>query len=904
MAYNVPGLRRRYPYTCDSSWFKEFMERFIMRASLIIASHNEGERLVKTIQSCVETCSDLDHEIIVADDASTDHSINQLRARFPHVRLVSHPKRKGASPTKTLGARHARGEVLVFLDGHCKPERDAVRRLVEDVELLDGAAVVTPRVASLDTHRWETDLDQAGNGYYLKLDRFDCGWLEKGKLRAVREGRRRFYESPSLCGCALAVSRELFDRLRGFDPHMRYWGVEDLDFGLKCWLLGARILHDPRSVVGHRFRASFDNFSVPAEHVVVNQLRMARKNFTPHGWSRWLESCRTRHEQPLANHPEGLWARVWELFLKDRPSVEEERAYLHSRRIHDEFWFADRFGLAWPKLSAPGKKPCKCGEKAHGRLKADPSDGPDPSDAPEPTATPSPYPSRSPSPKPKKCQLEGIEPDDDATCVNTALGFTADGEYLTEVQWTAIGGNPYYGTGPTFSTRWSEPGQKTVSARCGRSSYDVQISVGKLEGISPDDTEVCVDTPVTFTADGESLDAVEWSAPDGDPEEGTGPEFTTQWSEPGEKQVTASCDVMKTASVRVGSLDSIDPTDPVIPITDSVTFTAEGQYTGGIDWEAPDATPDRGSGSEFSASWKDPGEYTVTAYCGDAQQQADVKAVKVTFDQALLRTGFIKGGKGATIVKTIKATVVPASAVQKIDLATTGKAGAIALSQVTKHEDGTITAQVVAKQKSSKADGDASVVAKLGTKELASVAVVVLVPSAIGRPHDTPSGAVQPKNVVADKTSSPPWPFPLGANKVVLATIYAQVVTVRVVDQFGQPLDDVYRGAYVEEQLAKTKAWRDIYQRLDGSGEYKDPVFAWSYKNGGGNQPAGAAKSTYDRNSDDAKAWPYAELKSLIPNDFDSQNIPVRVGGHQLTDGIQGRTISAVAPDIINISWP
>ena len=43
-----------------------------MRVSIVIASHNEGEALSKTIESCIETSGDLDCEIVVADDASTD----------------------------------------------------------------------------------------------------------------------------------------------------------------------------------------------------------------------------------------------------------------------------------------------------------------------------------------------------------------------------------------------------------------------------------------------------------------------------------------------------------------------------------------------------------------------------------------------------------------------------------------------------------------------------------------------------------------------------------------------------------------------------------------------------------------------------------------------------------------
>ncbi|MEX0710754.1 MAG: glycosyltransferase family 2 protein, partial [Pirellulales bacterium] len=85
-----------------------------MRASIIIAAHNEGESLWKTVHSCVETCVGLDYEIVIADDASRDLSVQEAQRRFPQVRVFRHEKRQGASPTKALGARSARGEVLIF----------------------------------------------------------------------------------------------------------------------------------------------------------------------------------------------------------------------------------------------------------------------------------------------------------------------------------------------------------------------------------------------------------------------------------------------------------------------------------------------------------------------------------------------------------------------------------------------------------------------------------------------------------------------------------------------------------------------------------------------------------------------------------------------------------------------
>lgn len=321
-----------------------------MRFSLVIAAHNEGAALWKTVASCIETCSGLDYEIVVVDDASFDDSLIELQHRFPNVRILTLPERLGASPAKALGAQESRGEVLVFLDGHCKPEGNAIERLVEGVEQLQGQAILTPTVAALNVERWSTSSGQLGHGYFVNLEDLHCGWLPLSELEPVQEKRRQLYESPALIGCALAISRQLYDDLQGFDRHMRLWGVEDLDFGLKCWLMGYRILHDPEAVVGHRFRKTFDNYRVPLAQLAVNQLRMARKNFTDGVWSAWLASCRERYQGDLPDYPEGLWARIWELFQERRESVEHQRSYLLARRRHDEFWYAAKFGLGWPRL--------------------------------------------------------------------------------------------------------------------------------------------------------------------------------------------------------------------------------------------------------------------------------------------------------------------------------------------------------------------------------------------------------------------------------------------------------------------------------------------------------------------------------------------------------------------------
>jgi hypothetical protein len=348
--------------------------------------------------------------------------------------------------------------------------------------------VITPKIPALNAQRWQNDHDQSGDGYYVELATLSCGWRELARMRKVRAGSTTLHESPALIGCALAVHRELYAKLWGFDRHMRLWGVEDLDFGLKCWLMGHPILHDPEAVVGHRFRAAFDNYTAPLENLMANQLRLAYKNFAPGVWADWLDSCRRRHPERLVDHPEGLWAHVWKIFEADRPSADRERSYLQSQRVRDEFWYADRFGLRWPRLETEGtRRPA---------VKLSEADA-------------------SPSPPPQSCGLESISPDDVTIATGDPQVFTAQGDNLDNVQWSS-GGDPSNGEGEEYETEFEDPGNYTVTAQCnganGPIEQTAQVTAVQIDRLQyqdpntggwidvPDPMYVVVGTIVTFKA--------------------------------------------------------------------------------------------------------------------------------------------------------------------------------------------------------------------------------------------------------------------------------------------------------------------------------------------------------------------------------------------------------------------
>ena len=119
---------------------------------------------------------------------------------------------------------------------------------------------------------------------------------------------------------------------------MQEYGAEDIDFGLKAWMLGHPILVDPVAWIGHRFNLGTFRYPVQDHHPIANFLRSARKILSDSSWKSWLGPYK-------AIHSARLWAKAWKVFSSGNDSLKRERNYLMRQRIRDEHEYAKRFGI-------------------------------------------------------------------------------------------------------------------------------------------------------------------------------------------------------------------------------------------------------------------------------------------------------------------------------------------------------------------------------------------------------------------------------------------------------------------------------------------------------------------------------------------------------------------------------
>lgn len=213
--------------------------------SVVVAHYEQPEQL----ERCLAALGGQDHprdrlEVIVADDGSADapgvpEGVRLVRQADEGFRLAA---------ARNLGASHATGDVLVFLDADTVPEPGFIRELTRMPGLApDVVAVGRRRHADLTGAAVVADIRTVVEGRELP----EPAWLADAyrRSRNLLEADDRSYRHT--IGAVLACSRIVFDATGGFDESFRSYGGEDWEWTYRAWLKGALLAHVPQAVAWH-----------------------------------------------------------------------------------------------------------------------------------------------------------------------------------------------------------------------------------------------------------------------------------------------------------------------------------------------------------------------------------------------------------------------------------------------------------------------------------------------------------------------------------------------------------------------------------------------------------------------------------------------------------------------------
>lgn len=215
--------------------------------------------------------------IVVADNASTDGSLQWVAAAFPQVRTIVFDRNYGYAG----GYNHAvemLGDFphLVLLNSDARPAPDWLRPLDKALSDPDVAAV-QPKILS-DSHPERFEYAGAAGGF-IDINGYPyC----RGRIFDTVEEDRGQYDIPGeifwASGAALAIKRTDYLDAGGLDENF-FAHMEEIDLCWRLRLMGKKILYAPQSTVYHLGGASLDASSPRKTYLNFrNNLLMLHKN--------------------------------------------------------------------------------------------------------------------------------------------------------------------------------------------------------------------------------------------------------------------------------------------------------------------------------------------------------------------------------------------------------------------------------------------------------------------------------------------------------------------------------------------------------------------------------------------------------------------------------------------------
>lgn len=243
-----------------------------MTVRVIVLNWN-GRRWLDGCLAALHRQTRLPDEIVVVDNASTDDSLEHLRATWPQVRVLTLPANVGFAAGNNRGADDARTDALVFLNNDTEVEPHWLEALVRAAGADPTRGLVTSRIVHLD--RPEV-IDSAGDGYLRCGGGFKHG---HGLSPASYAESRRVFGA---CGAAFLIRRALWERLGGFDESF-FMVYEDVDLSYRARLLGADVWYAADAVVRHAGSASMGRVSDLAVYCGQRNLEWTWLKNTPRG---------------------------------------------------------------------------------------------------------------------------------------------------------------------------------------------------------------------------------------------------------------------------------------------------------------------------------------------------------------------------------------------------------------------------------------------------------------------------------------------------------------------------------------------------------------------------------------------------------------------------------------------
>ena len=218
------------------------------RVAVVILNWNGREFLRKFLPSVIGF-SQGDAEIIVADNASTDSSLEFLANEFPGIRVIQNLTNGGFAKGYNDALKQVDAEYYVLLNSDIEVTSGWIKPVIQLMDTHPEVAACQPRIRSYHSPD-KFEYAGAAGGF---IDHYGYPFCRGRMFQHLEADQGQYDNSCEIfwaTGACMFVRAELYHQMGGLDEDF-FAHMEEIDF---CWRLknaGHAIMYCPESVVYH-----------------------------------------------------------------------------------------------------------------------------------------------------------------------------------------------------------------------------------------------------------------------------------------------------------------------------------------------------------------------------------------------------------------------------------------------------------------------------------------------------------------------------------------------------------------------------------------------------------------------------------------------------------------------------
>jgi len=241
--------------------------------SIVFVNYNDRIHLEKSLASLQKNVQDIDYEVIVVDNNSSDGSLAFLRENFPSVRTMGNKENLGYARANNQGIRESKGEYVLLLNTDTIINPGALNLLLQEMKKDPGIGGIGPALLT-DKNNYQVSFGKKVNFISELFQKYFLNFYYKLILKNDKKNR----EVNWLSGACLLTKRNILKEVGLFDENFFLY-FEDIDLCLRIKEKGWCLVYFPRAEVLHAGGGSTESFRLSSRfHYRKSQLYFYEKH--------------------------------------------------------------------------------------------------------------------------------------------------------------------------------------------------------------------------------------------------------------------------------------------------------------------------------------------------------------------------------------------------------------------------------------------------------------------------------------------------------------------------------------------------------------------------------------------------------------------------------------------------